>query len=420
MILGDTVLLASVGQLAGQLGHIFYFTVLPILLVAGLGYLLQKRLGLDMPTLTRLNFYFIIPPLIYVSIITSEVDLGQVGTVLGFCLCLQAFIWAATLLAAALRRVPRDQWRAMLMTTMLYNSGNYGLPLQDLAFRRFDLHGLAASLQIFVMLFQNVLGFTVGVFLISGGRKDSHWREQLMHIVKFPPLYAIVASLVTIQIRSWLGDGAPRVAEALSPFWQAILYVKGGFFAIALCTLGAQLATVRSGGPRYPVTLSVLLRLLAAPAMGLAVIYLLGLEGVIAQVLLISTATPTAVNAMLLCLEFKNHPDFVARSVFYSTLLSPVTVTLVIFVAQGGFLDQLALPEESTAGAIICRQAETNDVQKDYGQRSPAVVPYQRPSDVPGAVVAGDEGRRPADELADGAGHLRRPECRNAQELGLP
>jgi predicted permease len=402
-----------------------------------------------MPTLTRLNFYFIIPPLIYVSIITSEVNLGQVGTVLGFCLCLQAFIWSVTLLAAALRRVPRDQWRAMLMTTMLYNSGNYGLPLQDLAFRRFGLHGLAASLQIFVMLFQNVLGFTVGVFLISGGRKDSQWREQLMHIVKFPPLYAIVAALVTIQVRSWLGDGASRVAEALSPFWQAILYVKGGFFAIALCTLGAQLATVRSGGPRYPVTLSVLLRLLAAPAMGLAVVYLLGLEGMIAQVLLISTATPTAVNAMLLCLEFKNHPDFVARSVFYSTLLSPVTVTLVIFVAQGGFFSQFALPQndgataapfaavqgdeqaarlldsatvapETLTSTIVIRQMEANDAQKDYGQHSPAVVPDQRPADVRGAVVAGDEDRRPADELADGAGHLRRPEPRDAFSVGLP
>ncbi|HOI55256.1 MAG TPA: AEC family transporter [Phycisphaerae bacterium] len=339
----DTVL-ASAAHPAAQLGHIFYFTVLPILLVAGLGYVLQRRLGLDMPTLVRLNFYFIIPAMVYVSILTSRVNVAEIGRVLGFCVAVQAGLWLLTLGAAAVRRVPRDQWRTMLMSTMLYNSGNYGLPLQDLAFKRLGFGGLAASLQIFVMLFQNVLGFTVGVFLISGGRKDAHWREQLMHIVKFPSLYAIVAALVTIQIRLWLGDDAARVASHLAPFWQAIQYVKEGFFAIALGTLGAQLATVRNDGLRYPVTLTVVLRLLAAPAVALGAIYLLGLEGLMAQVLLISTATPTAVNAMLLCLEFKNHPDFAARSVFYSTVLSPLTVTLVIFVAQGGFLQRLALP----------------------------------------------------------------------------
>jgi hypothetical protein len=46
---------------------------------------------------------------------------------------------------------------------------------------------------------------------------------------------------------------------------------------------------------------------------------------------------------MMLCLEFDNHPDFAARAVFYSTLLSPVTVTGVIFLAQSGLLPGLAI-----------------------------------------------------------------------------
>jgi len=58
----------------------------------------------------------------------------------------------------------------------------------------------------------------------------------------------------------------------------------------------------------------------------------------VAQVLLISTSTPTAVNCMLICMEFDNHPDFVARTVFYSTLLSPFTVTLAILLAHSGAL----------------------------------------------------------------------------------
>ena len=132
------------------------------------------------------------------------------------------------------------------------------------------------------------------------------------------------------------------VAEALHPFWQAITYVKNAFLAIALCTLGAQLATVPRGGRRYPVSLSVLLRLAVGPILGFALVWLLGLEGFIAQVLLISTTSPTAVNCMLLCMEFDCHPDYAARAVFYSTLLSPITVTLVIFLARSGLMPQVA------------------------------------------------------------------------------
>jgi hypothetical protein len=42
-------------------------------------------------------------------------------------------------------------------------------------------------------------------------------------------------------------------------------------------------------------------------------------------------------------MEFENHPDYAARAVFYSTLLSPVTVTLVIFLARGEILPGFAI-----------------------------------------------------------------------------
>jgi predicted permease len=60
-------------------------------------------------------------------------------------------------------------------------------------------------------------------------------------------------------------------------------------------------------------------------------------------VLLISSAALSSVNSALLCLQFDNHPNYVAKTVFYSTLLSAITMTVVIFLAQGGFLKQLAL-----------------------------------------------------------------------------
>jgi len=344
MALNGVVLAASIRALPLQLGHIFYFIVLPVLLLAGVGFLIQRRLGLDMATMSRLNFYFILPGVIYSSIVTSQLTGKDAGKVVLFSLAMVVCLGVVTLAAAWLRGIPRDQRNVMLMTTTFYNSGNYGLPLQDLAFRATGLRAEAVMLQAFVMLTQLLINFTLGPILAAGGKKGRNWKQSLILIAKFPPIWAFAAGALTVQIRNLLGADAPHLARALLPFSTVVEYMRSAFIAVALCALGAQVALVTSAAERSPIKLSLLLRLLGGPALGLALIYMMGLHGFLAQVLLISTATPTAVNCMLLCVEFDNHPDFASRAVFYSTLLSPITVTLVIFLAQGNMLARLVIP----------------------------------------------------------------------------
>ena len=323
-----------------QLGEIAYFIVLPVLLLIGIGFVVQRKLGLDMPTLARVNFYLVVPGMVYFAVVSSTLRVGDVATAVGFTLLAMA-VWAGlTYAVAAIRRIPMDQRRAMVMSSIFYNSGNYGLPLQELAFRgvRPGASAEAVGIQVFVMIVQNFTSFTLGILLAAGEVREGQWKRNLVHILKFPPIYALSAALLTILLRRTLGEGSETAARWLQPFWDVVVYAKSGFIAIALATLGAQLALVRRGKTYYPVTTSVALRLLAGPAVGLALIWALGLEGLIAQVLLISTSVPTSVNCLLLCIEFDNHPDFLARSVFYSTLLSPITVTLTILLAHSGWI----------------------------------------------------------------------------------
>jgi hypothetical protein len=342
-MIGDATTTTVLLDLLARLGHIAYFIVMPILLLAATGFLLQRKLGLDMETLRRLNFYFVLPAIVYFSVVSSRVGLGRLATAVLFAAMLFAGMGVLTYLIALARRVPADQRSAMVMTTIMFNSGNYGLPLQRFAFRPDNLSDAAAALQAFVMLTQNVLTFTVGIVVAAGGRSRQSWKANLLHIAKFPPIYALAAGLLTVQLRSALGGAAAGVGEALRPFMDFVAAVKDAFVAVALLTLGAQLALVRRGPSRYPVRLSVLLRLLVAPAAALGIIYAFGITALLAQVLLIASAAPTAVNCLLLCMEFDNHPDYAARAVLYSTLLSPVTVTLVIFLARANLLPGFGL-----------------------------------------------------------------------------
>lgn len=324
-----------------QLGEILFHVVSPLLILAAVGFVLQRRLGLDMRTLTRLNFYLIIPGLIYVSIVESKLTAGQVGTILGFTALCMAILAGVAWTLGTVRRIPDGARAPLVMTAIFYNSANYGIPLQELAFRHSGGAAGSVAIQIFVVLLQNMSTFTLGILLATHGRPGHRLRDNVREIARFPSLYALIAGLTTITLRSTLGVHAEQVLPYVGPIWDALLYVKSAFIAIALCTLGAQLAVVERGGPRYPLALTVSLRLIGGPLVGLGLIHLLGLHGVLAQVLFISTATPTAVNAMLLCAEFDNHPSFVAKSVFYSMILSPLTVTVVIFLAQSGVLPAL-------------------------------------------------------------------------------
>ena len=61
------------------------------------------------------------------------------------------------------------------------------------------------------------------------------------------------------------------------------MYIKDAFIAVALGTLGAQLAALARGKKLgYPIALSVVLRLLVGPAVGLAIIWIFGLRGLLA------------------------------------------------------------------------------------------------------------------------------------------
>lgn len=110
--------------------------------------------------------------------------------------------------------------------------------------------------------------------------------------------------------------------------------LASGFTSLALILLGAQLANIRFNSFHRVIGLSILGRLIVGPVFALAFILLLGIEGVIAQSLLIASSFPTSRNTATLALEYQVAPDLHAQIVLFSTLLSSITVTVVIYISM--------------------------------------------------------------------------------------
>ena len=98
--------------------------------------------------------------------------------------------------------------------------------------------------------------------------------------------------------------------------------------------LGMQLE--RATWPERPdmVAVAALLSLVATPLAAFGIAHLIGLEGAAFQAGVLQASMPTAVVTTILALEFNVAPNFVTSVVCVTTLLSPITLTLLIAYLQ--------------------------------------------------------------------------------------
>ncbi|PQV63431.1 hypothetical protein B1R32_11286 [Abditibacterium utsteinense] len=299
---------------------ILWKVIAPIFVLIGIGTIVQKRVGLDLKTLTRLNFWIFVPAFLFVRIYESQLSGAQLGKIfLHFCVFFP-LLGILTWIFAGLCGFQDRLRRALTASVMFYNSGNYGIPVAQLAFP-----GMALPLQVqaAIVMMQNVSNFTIGLALIAGGR-GKKWSETLLEIFKLPMVYVLVAAWAMRYFHL-----APP-----QPLSVALHWLDSGLVPIAVVTLGAQMASLKAPPLSRALVVSLFLRLIFAPILGFVTVYLLGIRGELGQALVISTAFPTAVNSALLALEYDNEPQFAAAAVFYSTLISSVTVSGVIYAAS--------------------------------------------------------------------------------------
>ncbi|KQL50537.1 transporter [Heyndrickxia shackletonii] len=292
--------------------------ILPVFILIGAGVFLHRKFKFDMNTLSKLNTFFLMPAVSFVNIYQNNVGGKTLLHILGFlilqCVCLMS-------LSAIISKAAK--FESSLASTfknsiVLNNSGNFGLPVSQLVFQHSPL---GASIQIVVMIFQNLLTYTYGLF--NSVSVDHSGFKAIKQFLKNPVIYAFLLGLILhtcdIKIPGFL--------------WTPIKNSSNAFLAIALITLGAQSAYIKLRRFSLPLILSLIGRLILSPSIALLIIFLLKLDGTTAQALFIASSFPTSRNSALFALEYDNHPEYAAQVVLMSTLFSMITVTTVVFLS---------------------------------------------------------------------------------------
>jgi predicted permease len=180
----------------------------------------------------------------------------------------------------------------------------------------FGSEALAHATVYFVT--SSILTYTIGVFLAAAGKQSPG--RALLGILRVPVIYGAAAALAVVLTRVSVPAAIMRPIGLLS---DAAL-------PMMILVLGMQLDRIRVAEHPRVVAVAVVLSLVVAPIVALILTSLLGISGAARQAGVTLASTPVAVITTILALEFNLAPAFVTTTVLISTLLSPITLTILI------------------------------------------------------------------------------------------
>ena len=311
------MILGSVPETAQLLLGIFASDILPIFVIAGVGYLLARHASVQVHTISRVTFHALAPALVFNTLATSTLSGFEFGRMAAFYLLVAASAALMARVAAIPLRLDRASLSAFLLVVVCSNSGNYGLPVALLAFGR---EALAFASVYFVS--SAIFSYTGGVLLAASGRRSI--RQALAGVLRVPAVYGALAAAVTMAFGFHVPDAIARPVAMLS---DAAL-------PMMVLVLGMQLERVTWPDRPDMVVVASLLSLVATPLAAFGIARLLGLQGAAFQAGVLQASMPTAVVTTILALEFDVAPSFVTSVVCVTTLLSPITLTVLIAYLQ--------------------------------------------------------------------------------------
>lgn len=299
---------------------IMFDVIAPIFLVVGAGVIIGRRLRPDPRAISSLLIYLFIPALAFDGIAHTDLRgdeiIGIAGVATGI-----AFLMALIGLGLArFLRFDRRLESAFLISIIMMNAANYGIPLNRFAFGE---PGAERAIIYYVM--SVVLGAMLGIFFASRGAASV--RVALGNVLRVPITYAAVLGLVA---------NVTDVSLPL-PLARAVGIMAEGAVPGMLILLGLQLARTSPAvirGRWGPILLACGMRLVAGPLLALPLAAGFGLTGVTFQVAVVESSMPTAVMANALATEFGSDAEFTSAVTLISTLLSVITLSVLLAALQ--------------------------------------------------------------------------------------
>lgn len=291
----------------------FFFSaivlMLPLLFCVGIGVYWGKR---DLPFggsfITLLVTSVTTPALVFHTFVTTHLDdraLADVAvaTLLALLLC--------ALVCALLLKAWKLPVRTLLPTAFLPNAGNLGLPISQMAFGD---AGLSVAVAFFAV--SSFVMHTIAVRLLPGVNTKGSWKSPIL----LASLIAVAMRVLHVPVPEWLIETTRMLGAVTVP--------------LMLLSLGHALALIPANGLRDGAKVAAI-RLAVGLAAGLAVVWALDLEPVLAGALSLQMAMPCAVVSYMYVKRYTTLGDTAAGAVLVSTVAFLLLAPVILWFSRG-------------------------------------------------------------------------------------
>ncbi len=300
-----------------ELIQIFADNLLPILLIAGVGFFIKRRFRVDSRAVSVLLFNVFSPALVFSQILKSHITGDEfirifVGTIL-----FQLVIALIAFVAATLQGTTSTERANLMIGSFCLNAGNFGLSLVGFAFNQEVL-----SRAVIVYIANIATNYSLGTFIASHGHQSLS--KSLASVIRTPAVWSLVIALLIANFHIPMPLVVTRSIDSLG----------SAALPLMLVLLGLELGQFGTFGQFHLVTTGVVIRLLCSPFIAFGIGYVLGMTGPALIAFVVQASMPTAVLTIIFTTEFNLERDLALNLIMVSTLLSPITLSVLIYLFQ--------------------------------------------------------------------------------------
>jgi predicted permease len=300
-----------------ELISIFVNNIAPVLIVAGVGYIVGRQLKVEPQSIGLLIFNVFSPALVFFSLYDSKIGGDELVILLVLIALFQLIMAGLAYLVMKFYGVGRLERSSVMLSSFCLNGGNFGLSVANFAFGEAVL-----ARAVVVYIGNTALNYTLGVFVASSGRQGP--RSALLTILRVPAFYATITAFLLRGFNIEL----PTVV------FRSVTVLKDAAIPAMLILLGLQLSQTIPVGRWKLVSTGVVLKLLIGPLLGAGLAILFHLQGVAAIAFILQTGMPTAVITLVLAKQYQLDETLTLNLIMATTLLSPFTLSVIILLLK--------------------------------------------------------------------------------------
>jgi len=313
-----------------ELLTIFVDNMIPVLMIAAVGVVMRRRLDVNPAPVSRMMFYVFSPALAFDAVYTSDISGGDFLRVYFATLALLAAIGALSFLflrwmevAGSTRHtISQREFATTLVSTFVFNGANFGISIVSFAFG-----AEALTYAVIIYIAGSTVAWTLGPYVSSSG--VASMLQSFQSVLRTPVVYALVLAFAL------KAAGIEELPPALSRTSQLLADAS---IPLMLVLLGLQLGRFHKPDRWRLLLVGTSIRLLLAPLIAIVCAALFNLDGAARFAFILQAGMPTAVLTLILAYEFDTDRDLALNLIMTTTLISPITLTLLIYLLQNGIV----------------------------------------------------------------------------------